>query len=470
MKKSTLLLFFLINLTQQVRCQTNSFVNYFGDSSLINYGHSVVQLPSGSIFSIGYSENTISNYGLIHLTKFDQSGTLIQTTYYGDSIHHFMAMRAILDNQENIVIAGGRMNDQLITQPYSLKVDTTGNVIWQKEFPAYMNSQFNGLCIFPNDDIGFSGFQNDSTGSGINFLCTRTNSSGDLKFTIAVGDPNITETSENCLSSDNNLLIVSGDKFIQPGIINPYVIAVDSTGNLVWDLVLTNSHNCGSKNLFLTAENELLVVGESATDSSAQFDIFLNKIDINAPSIIWTKYIRGSNESDAGFGIAQKSNGNYLITGYGYDTTTSTKRIVLIETDTSCNELSKRYYGNSSINIAYDVKTTSNGGYLIAGTDFSNDLSVLVYQAPSSIDVDEIDQTKFITYPNPILSGVSIHFNQLVTDIRIYNHVGEMVSSFHFPATTAFQIPTMNSGIYFLQIINPEKKISTKKLVILNEK
>jgi hypothetical protein len=220
----------------------------------------------------------------------------------------------------------------------------------------------------------------------------------------------------------------------------------------------------------LTAENELLVVGESATDSSAQFDIFLNKIDINTPSIIWTKYIRGSNESDAGFGLAQRANGNYLISGYGYDTTTFTKRIVLVETDTACNELAKRYYGSSSINIAYDVKSTSNGGYLIAGTDFSNDMSLLVYQSPSSIGVDEMEESKLITYPNPIHSGSSILFNQPVTEIRLYNQAGELVRNSRFSPRTAFQLPDLNSGIYFLETFYKGNTRTITKLVILNEK
>ena len=126
----------------------SSFINYFGDSTANHYGHSVIQFSSGTIYFSGYSENNSANFGQIVLTKFNQQGVELFTQYYGDSLHHYISNRMVKDQNQNIIISGSRINSNGLYQPYALKTDSNGIVIWQKEFPAGLNSQFNGVCVF----------------------------------------------------------------------------------------------------------------------------------------------------------------------------------------------------------------------------------------------------------------------------------------------------------------------------------
>ena len=443
----------------------NSFINYFGDSTETNYGHSVIQFPSGSIFFYGYSENNSANFGQIILTKFNQQGIELFTKYFGDSLHHYISNRMVKDQNQNLIISGSRINSSGFYQPYALKTDSNGIVIWQKEFPAGMNSQFNGVCVFPNNDIGFSGFETDTVNLGLNILCVRTNENGDIKFQISVGDPIITETSDNCISQNNNVMLACGDKLAQPGIFNPYVIAVDSSGTLIWDLAINNTYNCGSKNLFIDSNNDLLVIGESSTDSSSQFDILLSKINLQNQIVKWSRIISGSNESDAGFSVTENTSGNYLIAGYGFDTTNSRKRVVLLECDTASNEISKKYYGNSSINIGYEIQNSIDGGVLIAGTDFTNGKNILIYEVGFSYNIQNLTKNISKIYPYPLKNGDIIFCEQNFSEVQFFDLNGKTIVHMNKESSNRFELPLLSQGTFVVNLKNNNVNITTELIV-----
>lgn len=465
MKFFSYLIFPLLLLTNSYS-KGSSFINYFGDTTETNYGHSVIQFPSGSIFFSSYSENNSANFGQIILTKFNQQGIELFTRYFGDSLHHYVSNRMVRDQNKNLIISGSRINSSGLYQPYALKTDSNGIVIWQKEFPAGLNSQFNGVCVFPNNDIGFSGFETDTINSGLNILCVRTNENGDIKFQISVGEPIITETSDNCISQNNNVMLACGDKLAQPGIFNPYVIAVDSNGILIWDLGVNNVHNCGSKNLFIDSNNDLLVVGESSTDSTMQFDILLSKIDLQNQLVKWSRIIVGSNESDAGFAVTENASGNYLITGYGFDTTTSKKRIVLIECDSASVEISKKYYGYSPINIGYEIQNSIDGGIFIAGTDFTNGKNILIYEDSFSNGVQNIIKIPSKIFPNPVRNGDILFSQQNFSEVQIFDLKGKTIVHLKKESNNHFELPSLSKGTFVINLKNNNVNITTELIII----
>lgn len=445
--------------------QSNSFIKYFGDSTMNNNGHSVIQLASGNFLFAGYSENSLLNFGLISLTKFDSEGNELMNFYYGDSIHHFVAVRMVKDYNNQLVIAGSILTTNGIYQPYALKVDTNGNVIWQREFAAGLNSQFTGICLFSNNDIGFCGFETDTINGGLNFLAIRIDSNGTEKFQVSIGDAVINDAAENCISSDDNHMYICGDKYIQPGIVNPYLIVLDTTGNLEWDLIINNHLNSGSKSLMIDSHNDLLIVGEASTDSSQQFDITLAKIDITNRNLKWQRYLRGSNNSDAGFAIIETYNHNYLLTGYGHDTITQTKRIVFLECDTSANELSKKYFGNSAINIGYYMTSSNNNGVLIAGTDLTNLKRIFIYEKNNSTYVENLELYNNHIYPNPVLAGQLITSSHFFNEVTIFDAIGRLVYREIKNQTNQFQLPNLFVGYYILQLKSDNFFSRTKLLV-----
>jgi hypothetical protein len=441
------------------------FYKEFGDSSLINFGKGVTQLPSGSIFYLGYTLGTPTE---ISFTKLDENGNELFTSYFSYQNLSATAERMVFNSQDAFVICGAGANAAGNVQPLLMKVDTSGNLIWQYVYGNdSMNSSFSGIAKSAGGYIA-SGYQPDPQTLISSILVTSIDENGFEKWSSYYGDPMETEVSDACIVLSDGSLVFSGDKSVSQGIYNQYVVKTDSTGNFLWDLVISSNNNGGCKNLFIDSNNDLIIVGEAATDSSPDFDILLTKINMNSASITWSKYIRSSNESDAGFSILEDSDHNYLITGYGYDTSQATKRIVFIKTDNQGNELSKKYFGTSSINIGFDLQKSVYNGYLIAGTDYGNHRRVLIYDEPAATVIDEsFEKLQFNLYPNPVINGNIIYWNKKARSVFVSDLSGRIIIEHLDDSTslTSLNVSALNNGFYFITV-NDGNNFSGQRFVI----
>ena len=362
----------------------------------------------------GYGDDVSTLYSLISFTKFDEFGSEIDTKYYGDSLHHFMLMRMLAINDNSFLLVGSKMIHGGNNNPYALLIDSTGSVIWENSSTSTFNSWFTGVSKFPNGNLVFSGAATDTLNEGT--------------------------------------IVVCGDKLINTSIVNPYVVAFDSTGNYLWDMTIGSHLNSGSKNLFIDRSNNVIVIGESATTSSPQFDIQISKIDVASASVVWMKLLQGTDMSDAGFALSETVDGHYVIAGYGHDSIYSTKRVVMIVTDTSGNELSKQYFGSSPINIGYEICPSIYGGFLIAGADFVNNQEILIYQKELGIGIADVNEFSTSIYPNPISVNSKINFSVPIDQFSLISISGQLVLSKRFDnPTSSFQLPFISSGVYFLE-------------------
>ncbi len=448
--------------------QPGSFVIYPGSPSMVNHAHGVFQSSSGSIFLAGYGEDITGTFSLITFTKFDENGSRIFNKNIGDSAHHFMMMRMLVIDENNFILAGSKNVFGGNNTPYVVKVDSNGTVIWEKSINSTLNSYYTGVSKFQNGNLVFSGAASDSVNGDLNLIGVITDSLGNELHSFSFGEINVNETTENCVVANDGTILICGDRLINTSIVNPYVAAFDSTGNFLWELGISSHSNSGSKNLYIDQNSNLLVIGESATDSSSEFDIQLTKIDIPTATINWMKLVPGTNMSDAGFAISETIDGNYALTGYGHDSIYNSKRIVLLVSDTSGNELSKKYFGNSAINIGYDIAPSIYGGFLIAGADFVSDRQILVYQKELGINIGELKSEQFSIFPNPIQPNSILQFSDPVSQAEIYDLTGKTVFSFEkMKYFASVKIPELKTGFYFLNLVSGNK--SFRKTFIVAE-
>ena len=460
------LLIFILLFVRFTSGQPASFVVYPGSPQLVNHAHGVHQAQSGSIFLAGYGEAMSGTFSLISFTKFDESGFRIFTKYFGDSVQHYMMMRMLVLDDNNFIIAGSKNVFGGNNTPYAVKIDSNGTVIWEKTTNTTINSYFTGVSEFANGNLVFSGATSDTINGDLNLTGIITDAMGNDLHSFSFGEVGISETSENCVVADNGMIMVCGDRLIHTSIVNPYVAAFDSTGNFLWEIGISSHNNSGSKNLYLDQYGNLLVIGESATDSSPQFDIQFTKIDISTASINWMKLIPGTDMSDAGFAISETADGNYAITGYGYDSTTSTKRVVFVVTDSSGNELSKKYFGNSSINIGYAIAPSIYGGFLMAGADFVFDRQIMIYQKELGIGIEEINKIQNLFYPNPLSGNRKLKFLIPIEKISILDISGKDVfSEFLGKNLQEVTLPQLPNGFYFVRSISESKSYGATLII-----
>jgi hypothetical protein len=475
MNRSSCFIFMLLlfNADAFSRTSTSFFNLTFGDSGYVNSGSAAIQLQDGSIYFAGFTDKDVIGGYDISLSRLDQDGNLLWTNYYG-TIYNDQCARMIFDSSRKSIILCGQYYDTTnsITGALLLSVDTSGNQQWLRQFNSSLVSEsFSGLTKSVDGGYIACGFQGDSASAGNNFLLVKTDSLGIQQWTRIYGDPDNNEVSDAVLQLADGNILLSGDKQMSPSKYNAYLIKTDSGGNFTWDLIFSNHNNGGCKSIMVDSNNDILVIGEAATDSSLAFDIQLCKADQNG-NLKWLKYIEASDESDAGFSIREAQPGYYILTGYYYDTTSAGKKIVMMLTDSSGVEQSRKLFGSSSINIGYDIEPSAFGGYLIAGTDLANGKYYLIYD-DISIPVPVKDFTTenfFEAYPSPASNRLTIKFTDHlpIACLELFNATGSAVYSNTTLCTEEIilNLENLQPGLYFLRATSDQKKLIKK--IILN--
>jgi hypothetical protein len=448
---------FFLTLAFCTNAQSGYFVKYFGDTALTNVAKAVYQLPGGSIYATGSANSNVIGGRDIFLSKFDADGNVLWTYYYGTTDEESSAR--MIFNGSRFIICGQTNNvSATIVDGIMIAVDTLGNQQWLYRYGSPSNSEsLSGLCRAVDGGIIASGFKSDSASSGNDFWLIKTDSAGIFQWEKTYGDMSRNEVSDVVLQTNNGDIFLSGDKQVTPGVYNAWLVKADSAGNYGWDLILENPHNGGCKNMFLDSMNHLVIIGEASTDSSANFDIQLCKADLNG-NLIWLKYIIASNFSDAGFDIVNVAADKYMLTGYYYDTTTSSKRIPMMLVDSAGNELNRKLFGNSIANIGYSIIPSVYEGYLVCGTDIENDMGILIYDnvdEPNGIYNKEIG-IEISVYPNPVSTATRIHFSKTFSHAKVLIHDSKAIlvqSSLLVDSSTIDLKESLKSGIYFLNVL-----------------
>jgi len=146
---------------------------YLG-GSYDDYAKSVKSDSQNNAIIIGHSSSsdfpilnglnkTITVYGSIILAKFDPSGALLWSTYFGDGVLYYNSLALAIDHQDNIVITGTTFSENFTVlngynetigsvyheDAFISKFDPSGNLIWS----TFFGRSFLGG---PFDDVAYS--------------------------------------------------------------------------------------------------------------------------------------------------------------------------------------------------------------------------------------------------------------------------------------------------------------------------
>ena len=246
-----------------------------------------------------------------------------------------------------------------------MKFDETGSIIWNKTFGGRNHDE--GNHVQQTNDGGFiiTG-DTESYGNGKNDVwLIKTDENGEKLWDITFGKSGFDSGKEVIQTIDGGYAIVGWGNQSGGGLGNVLVIKVDSDGNKIWDRSFGDKgHNYGD-GIRQTNDGGFIIIGSSwIPDESNSYDMWLIKIDKNG-NMMWDKKFGGT-YSDHGWSIDLTVDGDFIILGktnFG-----SSGDIWLIKTDEKGNKIwDKTFAGRGS-----SVHQTSDGGYIIAGSERKN--------------------------------------------------------------------------------------------------
>lgn len=273
-----------------------------------------------------------------------------------------------------------------------VKLDVSGNIIWQKSL-GYSGNDF-GVSLTETKDKGL--------------LIV-----GELDVTASGGQGNSKTSSRH-----------AGGDF--------WAIKLNVLGEKQWSKYYGGSFTDTPRGIVETDEGNFIIVGSSdskdvdVSNNKGTYDFWIIKIDA-VGKLIWEKNF-GGKEIDEARGIVKSEDGNYLVVG---DTRSSDGNITnqkgaadvwVIKINESGNLLWQKSYGGSSFDVARSISKTKNNQFIIAGSSRSSDIDVKINQGQNDVWMLKIDNNGQLLWQKSV-GGTEIDFGYDAVELKNGNIV-----------------------------------------------
>jgi len=158
-----------------------------------------------------------------------------------------------------------------------------------------------------------------------------------------------------------------------------FLIRTDSLGKKIWAKTFGGSSAEGATNyvfsagvdFIMTPDSNIVVCSTTASYGAGGNDVYFFKIDLNG-NVKWTKTYGGTS-NDYGFSVINDPKGGFLLAGETFSYGAGSGDVFVIKTDTSGKVLwAKAYGGSSNEEAAWKIRNSRDGNFLICGYSYSS--------------------------------------------------------------------------------------------------
>ncbi|MBN2300792.1 MAG: hypothetical protein JXC31_06380 [Acholeplasmataceae bacterium] len=244
----------------------------------------IIETSDGYYMFTGTAYNGTSD---IVISKIDQSGNFIWAKYYGGSFSDESGNAIIEVHNNNYLVIGSYQTDLWI-----LKVNSNGDTLWTKTIGETGITE-KGIDITDYDENSFiiTGSKFDpGDGNGSELWLVKIDSIGNLIWQKSYGTPSGSDNGVVVQNTNDGGIIIGGNKF------NPdnaswqeaWIIKTDANGDSLWSRkFLDSSFDVGSP-VIITESDEIISLYNNYYPGHG--DVALIKLNANGDNI-WSKYI-----------------------------------------------------------------------------------------------------------------------------------------------------------------------------------
>ncbi len=187
----------------------------------------------------------------------------------------------------------------------------------------------------------------------------------DTLWTKTYGSGDLDKGSSIALTYDGGFVIAGETRNFGPGPLAVYLLRTDSLGDTLWTRAYGGSAYDYALSVKETADDGYIIAGVTNSFGAGSRDLYMIKTDINGDTV-WTR-THGGPDNDVGAAVLQTADGGYIITGTTYSYGAGSGDVWLVKTDAGGGLVWSQNYGGADSDAGWDIKPTSDGGYIVTG-------------------------------------------------------------------------------------------------------
>jgi len=379
-----------------------------------------------------------------------------------------------------------------------VKLDNNGSIQWQKSLGGKSNDS--AIDIQQTSDNGFivvgdtysdnSGmFPGDVSGNhgGQDLWVVKLDNNGTIKWQKCLGGSEIEFASYIQQTSDGGYILGGYTASINGDVTSNYggdgwIVKLNSDGTIQWQRTLGSTYNDVVKSIKQTSDGGYIVASTVAKGDGdvlvhyGNNDIWIVKLDSNG-AIQWQKTFGGI-QFDQVSSIELTSDNGYILAASSNS----------IDKDVTGNHGSSDYWvvklnsngalqwqkslGGSTLDTAYSIKQTLDGGYIVAGISNSNNGDVtgnhglqdywIVKLNPENLSINEIASKNTVLVENPVKDLLKIHSKEKITSLQLYSIDGKLIKTSN---SQNVSVKELSKGVYILKIELENGKVISEKII-----
>ena len=346
-----------------------------------------------------------------------------------------------------VIVGTSRSSDGNVSNNYGnsdywiAKVDSAGNLLWEKNYGGSDNEEARAVIELSNNFIVVAGFSGSSDGDisspkgNQDFWVLMLNNFGNMIWEKSYGGASSDIATAMIEDINGNILVlgetasVNGDVSFNHGATDFWLIQIDLDGTLLWEKSYGGTDQEVGTSIAQTIDSGFVMAGRSKSNdgdvSSNQGgeDFWVVKID-QVGTLEWEKAMGGSLNDGAQSVIATADTG-YVISGY---------------TESSNG----------------DISGTNNG--------IADCWVVKLHEQPLQIGMNDIsNENPFIAYPNPAHNKLQI--DPRVDRLHLFNLTGELIYTSNRLHGNV-DISRLMNGAYIAEFYNKQDKLLNRMKII----
>lgn len=472
----------------------SAFVYTYGGSN-DDYARQIIATKDSGYIVVG----TTSSFGValtdIYIVKTDNNGVKEWSSRYGTpGIDWGYAIRQTFDNG---YIVTGYTNQNAVTgyDIYLLKIDSSGNVEWTKTIGGPDWDFAYGIEVTPDSGFIICGKSYSYSNGGSDVYIVKTNSSGDVLWQKNYGGTNAESANGIIRDRNNNYGIIGETKSFGAGDNDVWLLKISGAGDTLWTKTYGTALSDAGYAIDTTTNESFICNGTSygfrAADTTS--DMYFFKVD-SLGNQLWYRVQGEALKAEEGRVVKTLPDGNLFSGGMTESYGLGKTAYFMLRCNPNGYFLNGCAFGGTDYEEGYSVAVGKDKQIVFAGISnsygcglydmylaridtftFVDDYVLGIYETcDSTISVSEINnkERNILLFPNPASGSVLLNINNSNLFIKDHEVIISDVTckevkrmSFEkFPVEIA--LGNLKAGMYFVEVFQEGHLFSVGKLLV----